>query len=182
MNHDPGCYSSAGVGSQTHCTIHDCFNTNARPVRLPHAHPGRPSRGETTPRLASSNKKESVDATIISSSFLVSAEVERMAHWSAYGSRVFSSPGSIFARLIHSAFTMTHRRGIEPRSIIGETRVYYWSVVRSSYLSFPRVREPGRLSEPALYRSFLEIHYSPPRDCERSLTRPQTTRLEIRPY
>ena len=94
MNHDAGCYTSAGVGSQTLCTIHDCFNTYipsaARPVRLPHAHPGRPSRGETTPRLASSNKKESVvDATIISSSFLVSAEVERMAHWSAYGSRVF---------------------------------------------------------------------------------------------
>ena len=62
---------------------------------------------------------------------LFRSEVERMAHWSAYGSRVFSSPGSIFARLIHSAFTMTHRRGIEPRSIIGETRVHYWSVVWS---------------------------------------------------
>ena len=149
------------------------------PTRIPGDHPAA-RRHPASPQI---KKKVWTRLSYLSSSFLVvSAEVERMAHWSAYGSRVFSSPGSIFARLIHSTFTMTHRRGIEPRSIIGETRVYYWSVVRSSYLSFPRVREPGRLSEPALYRSFLEIHYSPPRDCGRSLTRPQTTRLEIHPY
>ena len=147
------------------------------PVRLPHAHPGR--HPASPPQI---KKKVWTRLSYRRRSLFVSAEVERMAHWSAYGSRVFYHLRARFLRRSFRALTMTHRRGIEPRSIIGETRVYYWSVVRSSYLSFPRVREPGRLSEPALYRSFLEIHYSPPRDCGRSLTRPQTTRLEIRPY
>ena len=160
-------------------TFHQQPVQSVFPTRIPGDHPAARRHPASPPQI---KKKVWTRLSYRRRSLFVSAEVERMAHWSAYGSRVFSSPGSIFARLIHSAFTMTHRRGIEPRSIIGETRVYYWSVVRSSYLSFPRVREPGRLSEPALYRSFLEIHYSPPRDCGRSLTRPQTTRLEIRPY
>ena len=47
-------------------TFHQQPVQSVLPTRIPGDH-----RGETTPRLASSNKKESVDATIISSSFLV---------------------------------------------------------------------------------------------------------------